>query len=58
MDTITGVFVICLCLAAFILGMITMALLLHPYRSELKRSRQREAAHQRYQRQLRDLDRR
>jgi predicted RNA binding protein YcfA (HicA-like mRNA interferase family) len=38
-------------------GGITLAILLHPYRSELKWARQREAAHQHYQRQLRDLDR-
>jgi len=58
MDTTTVVLIICLCLASFVLGMIVMAIILHPYRRELKRARQREAARRHYQGQLRDLDRR
>ena len=57
MDMTTIVLIVCLCLASFVLGMIAMALLLHPYRRELKRVRQREAAHRQYQKQLRNLDR-
>ena len=57
MDTTTIVLIICLCLASFILGMIAMAILLHPYRKELKRAHRREAARRQLHSQLRDLDR-
>ncbi len=42
---------------SFILGMITMAIILHPYRKELKRAQQRETARRQLHNQLRDLDR-
>jgi hypothetical protein len=57
MDLTNITLVICLILAGFILGMIVMAILLHPYRGELKRMRQREAARRHHQNQLRSLDR-
>ncbi len=57
MNLTTITLIVSLCLASFVLGMIVMALLLHPYRRELKRTHQRDAACQHYQRQLRDLDR-
>ncbi len=57
MDLTTTTLIVSLCLASFVLGMVAMAIILHPYRRELKRARQREVARQHYQRQLRDLDR-
>ena len=57
MDITTVVLIICLCLASFVLGMIAMAILLHPYRKELKRAWQREAERRQLHQQLRDLDR-
>jgi hypothetical protein len=57
MDVVTGALVVSLCLASFVLGMIAMAIILHPYRKELKRAGQREAARRQLHSQLRDLDR-
>ncbi|HYU76891.1 MAG TPA: hypothetical protein VEL31_29840 [Ktedonobacteraceae bacterium] len=57
MDTTTVVLIICLCLASFVLGMIAMAIILHPYRKELKRAHRRETARRQLHSQLRDLDR-
>ncbi|HYU76414.1 MAG TPA: hypothetical protein VEL31_27395 [Ktedonobacteraceae bacterium] len=57
MDLTTLALIVCLCLASVILGMVLMAIILHPSRKELKRVRQREATRQQYQRRLRDLDR-
>jgi hypothetical protein len=57
MDIANAALVVSLILAGFILGMIVMAILLHPYRGELKRMRQREAARRHHQNQLRSLDR-
>jgi len=52
-----------MCLASAIIGMVLMAIILHPYRKEVKRAWQREmqaqqrkVARQQLQRQLRDLD--
>jgi peptidoglycan/LPS O-acetylase OafA/YrhL len=47
----------CLCLTSLILGMILMAIILHPFRKELKRAKKSEAAWQQYQRQIRNLNR-
>ncbi len=56
MDITIIALMICLCLASILVGMILQAIILHPYRKEFKRARQREAALQRYRRQLRDLN--
>lgn len=57
MDITNITLVVCLCLTSLILGMIIMAIILHPYRKELKRAHQREAARRQLQNQLRSLDR-
>jgi hypothetical protein len=57
MDITTTILIVCLCLASFVLGMIAMAIILHPYRKTLKLAQQREAARRQMHQQLRDLDR-
>ncbi len=57
MEMTTVVLIICLCLASFVLGMIAMAIILHPYRKELKRASRRETARRQLHNQLRELDR-
>jgi hypothetical protein len=57
MDVTEIALITCLCLACFALGMIIMAIILHPYRKALKHAKKSEAAWQRYQRQVRDLNR-
>ncbi len=64
MDLTVVALIVCMCLASLIIGMVLMAIILHPYRKEVKRAWQREmqaqqrktARHQ-LQQQLRDLDR-
>jgi hypothetical protein len=57
MDITTTILIVCLCLSSFILGMMVMAIILHPYRKALKQAQQREAARRQMHQQLRDLDR-
>lgn len=64
MDLTVAALVISTILAGVVLGMIIMAILLHPYRKALKRTRgelsrvrAREAERRLLQRQLGDLDR-
>jgi hypothetical protein len=57
MDITNAALVVSLILAGFILGMIAMAIILHPYRKELKHMRQREAARRHLQNQLHNLER-
>jgi peptidoglycan/LPS O-acetylase OafA/YrhL len=57
MDITNVALVVCLCLTSLILGMILMAIILHPFRKELKRAKKSEAAWQRYQQQVRNLNR-
>ncbi len=63
MDLTVVALIVCMCLASAIIGMVLMAIILHPYRKEVKRAWQREmqaqqrkVARQQLQRQLRDLD--
>lgn len=48
--------IVSLVLAGFILGMIAMAIILHPHRAALKRARERLAAQQEYRQRMRHLD--
>ena len=57
MDITNVALVVCLCLTSLILGMILMAIILHPFRKELKRAKKSEAAWQHYQQQVRNLNR-
>ncbi len=57
MDITTIALIVCLCLASLILGMVLMAIILHPFRKELKRAKKSEAAWQQYQKQIRNLNR-
>ncbi|MBA2391412.1 MAG: hypothetical protein H0V70_01550 [Ktedonobacteraceae bacterium] len=57
MDITSIALIVCLCLTSLILGMVLMAIILHPYRKELKRAKKSEAAWQQYQRQVRNLNR-
>jgi hypothetical protein len=57
MDITTAILIVCLCLASFVLGMVAMAIILHPYRKALKLAQQREATRRQMRQQLRDLDR-
>jgi peptidoglycan/LPS O-acetylase OafA/YrhL len=58
MMSIAGIaLIVCLCLTSMILGMVLMAIILHPYRKELKRAKKSEAAWQLYQQQVRNLNR-
>ena len=57
MDITNVALVVCLCLASLILGMVLMAIILHPFRKELNRAKKSKAAWQRYQHQIRNMDR-
>ncbi len=57
MDLTSITLVICLCLVSAILGMVFMAIILHPHRQEAKRVRKREVVRAQYQQQMRSLDR-
>lgn len=56
MSTSTVVLIVCLSLTSFLLGMFTMSLLLHPHRQEAKRLRRQNAAYQRYQQEIRNVN--
>jgi hypothetical protein len=49
--------IVCLCLASLILGMIIQAIILHPHRAEVKRTRKRLAAEQEYRQRMQRLNR-
>ncbi len=57
MDLTTLTLIVSLCLASFVLGMIAMAILLHPYRKEFKRAQLRDVTRRQLHDQLRELDR-
>jgi protein-S-isoprenylcysteine O-methyltransferase Ste14 len=57
MDTTTAAFIACLCLVCFILGMISMSIILHPYRQEQKRMRKSQEEWQRYQQRVSRVNR-
>lgn len=56
MNTSTIALIVCLCLVCFILGMIVMSIILHPYRQEAKRLRRKQEEYQRYQQRIRKVD--
>jgi hypothetical protein len=56
-DIMMVILITCLCLASFVLGMIAMAILLHPYRKEVQRAQLRDATRRQLRDQLRELDR-
>jgi uncharacterized membrane protein (DUF106 family) len=56
MDISTFALIACVCLVSFILGMIVMSIILHPYRQEAKRLRKSQEEYKRYQQRMRNVN--